>query len=168
MLPFIQSIVNQFIKLDKCTVDSAISKLHYVATTVILVVFSVVVTSKGITSGSISCHSRIDVSGGPSEQQLNSFCLGGDTYSVSQETTITDSDTFRGNTTSIPLIYQYQPILFCLLAIIFYAPKLIWHLIENCQIEKIVNNLGEPLQECLTFKSVISFTMNIINPSPLV
>ena len=144
MLPFIQSVLNLFLRWDKCRVDSYVSRLHYGITSVILLAFSIFLTS----SLDISCQSSYYLSAGPSENQLNSFCVVGPTYIDSHEATISDSDTFRGKTSvHVPQFYQYQTLLFCLIAISFYFPKLLWSLVENNRTEKIVKNLGQPVQE---------------------
>ena len=87
MLPYIHSILKQIIKVDAVQVDSYVSKLHYGTTTVLLVAFSMLLTS----SAKISCQSSYSGSHMPTEQQLNTFCFVA-SYTYSQETSNTYSE----------------------------------------------------------------------------
>ena len=139
MLPIINSVINQVIRLDKCSVDSFISRLHYIVTTVLLAAFSIALLSTNMVSESISCYSRFHSASDISvpQPQLNSFCYA----------TRTKFDTYSEEV--IPTFYRYQPIIFFLLSLSFYLPKYFFSIIEDNLIEKIVQNLGQPIQECL-------------------
>ena len=138
MLPIINSVISQFIRLDKCRVDSFISRLHYIVTTVLLAVFALTLISTNMVSETISCYSRFDSASDISitQPQLNSFCYA----------TQTKQKTYSEK--AIPAYYRYQPILFFLLSLSFYWPKFFWSMIEDNVIQKIVQNLDQPIQGC--------------------
>ena len=138
MLPIINSVINQVIRFDKCSVDTFISRLHYIATTVLLAAFAITLLSTNMVSESISCYSRFHSASDISvpQPQLNSFCYA----------TRTKFDTYSEEV--IPTYYRYQPIIFFLLSLSFYWPKHLMSMIEDNVIEKIVQNLGQPIQEC--------------------
>ena len=134
MLPIINSVISQFIRLDKCNVDTFISKMHYIGTTVLLSAFAITLLSTNIISESMSCYTRVHSASDTSVPQshLNSFCYA------------TQTNTYREE--AIPPFYRYQPIIFFLLSITFFCPKIFWNTIEGNVIEKLVQNLGQPIQ----------------------
>lgn len=55
------SKVAKYLHLHEVCIDSAIFKLHYVATVVIFVVYSLLVTISTYAGDPIDCHTREDV-----------------------------------------------------------------------------------------------------------
>ena len=138
MLPILKPVW-QLISVDNCRVDTNISRLHYLVTSVVLVGFSILLTSKVVVSDSILCQSRYRSENDLSQSILNSICYTG------------TSDTYRKETSqdaTVPKYYQYQALTLFLMALTFYAPKLFWNVTEGGITEKIVQNLSEPIQGC--------------------
>ena len=138
MLPILKPVW-QLISVDNCRVDTNISRLHYLVTSVVLVGFSILLTSKVVVSDSILCQSRYRSENDLSQSTLNSICYTG------------TSDTYRKETSqdaTVPKYYQYQALTLFLMALTFYAPKLFWNVTEGGITEKIVQNLSEPIQGC--------------------
>ena len=144
MLPILKPVW-QLISVDNCRVDTNISRLHYLVTSVVLVGFSILLTSKVVVSDSILCHSRYRSENDLSQIMLNSICYTGTSDTYRKETTTTES---LSQDATVPKYYQYQALTYFLMALTFYAPKLLWNVTEGGITEKIVQNLSEPIQGC--------------------
>ena len=131
--------MSQIIKLDRCRVDTIVSRSHYIISTVVLGVFALTLISTNIAYESISCFSRFHTTSDITQPQLNSFCYAPQTT----------SDTYSEETIphQIPAFYRYQPIIFFLISLSFYWPKYVWSCMENNLIEKCVQNLNQPIQK---------------------
>ena len=144
MLPILKPVW-QLISVDNCRVDSNISRLHYLVTSVVLVAFSILLTSKVVVSDSILCHSQYKSDNDLSPSTLNTICYAGASDTYSKETTPRES---FSEDARVPMVYQYQAMVFFLMALTFYAPKLMWNAMEGGITEKVVQKLSEPIQEC--------------------
>ena len=149
MLPYFKPIL-QFISVDRVRVDSNISRLHYLVTGLVLVGYSILLTSKVVVSDSIVCHSWYKSENAPSERTLNSLCFTSSsdiTTSHHETTTSHYEETTTSHTPTIPIYYQYQALVFFLMAFGFYAPKFMYDMIEGGITEKVVQQLSEPILE---------------------
>ena len=153
MLEFLKPLW-QLASIDRCHVDSNISRLHYIVSVLVLVGFSIVLTSKVAGSDSILCYTRYKSDNDPSQNTLNSLCYASMSDPISSHNTITSQANTNSQATpsshqntTVPMYYQYQAMVFFLVAITFYGPKALWNCMENGITAKVIQNLNEPIQD---------------------
>jgi len=103
--------------------DDFADRLSHFYTTAILIVFSVVVSSKQYVGDPINCWVPAHFSGAH-EEYANSFCWIRNTYQVAftDEIPMKPSDRYQH---MIPY-YQWVPIILLVQALLFYLPTAIW------------------------------------------
>ncbi|KAK9883601.1 hypothetical protein WA026_001776 [Henosepilachna vigintioctopunctata] len=162
MIDFVNS-VKSLLKIETVRTDNNLFKLHYKFTVIMLVVFSILLTSKQYFGDPISC----DVGGSkPGKDVIELFCWIHGTYIVSN--TLNDTElpglsneyekhlsNFVENTLfsqshdPTQLIwqkyYQWVCIMFCFQALLFYIPRYIWKSWEGGRINLLVKDLRGPL-----------------------
>ncbi|XP_049821531.1 innexin shaking-B isoform X2 [Aethina tumida] len=126
------------------TIDSAILRLHSNATVILLVTFSIAVTTRQYVGNPIDCIHTRDIP----EDVLNTFCWIHSTYTVLDEfKKISSDNTYPGveNTGNHPTkqVKYYQWVAFTLFfqAILFYTPRWLWKSWEGGKIHALMMDL---------------------------
>ncbi|XP_023237365.1 innexin inx2-like [Centruroides sculpturatus] len=142
----------KFLKRRDCVIDNAVFRLHYQATTVILIAFSIVVTSKQYIGDPIDCISRDDI---PSKV-LDTFCWVHATFSlpeawhknVGSEVPYPGVDKYKPGEKRIYHAY-YQWVCFMLFfqAILFFAPHYLWTIWEGDCMRQLMLEMSAPIMD---------------------
>ncbi|KRT81564.1 Innexin, partial [Oryctes borbonicus] len=157
MMDFLNSF-KSLIKLEQIHTDNNIFKLHYKFTVIILIVFSILLTSKQYFGDPINCdieYSNKDV--------INTYCWIYGTYIVKntlKEDILTglgpDVDPRQGgpiqnflynerNGIITQKYYQWVCLVFCFQALLFYIPRYLWKTWEGGRLRLLAKDLGGPL-----------------------
>uniref|UniRef100_A0A6M2DL53 Innexin n=1 Tax=Xenopsylla cheopis TaxID=163159 RepID=A0A6M2DL53_XENCH len=133
--------VLKHLKLDNICIDNNVFRLHYKVTVILLIVFSIVVTSKQYIGDPIDCISTAGIK----RETFNTYCWIFSTY------TVIDHD---GIKEELPhKYYQWVSFVLVLQAGMFYLPRYMWKCWENGRIKALTQNLVGPLvieEECTT------------------
>ncbi|XP_076661225.1 innexin 7 [Halictus rubicundus] len=133
---------------DYVAIDNIVFKLHYRATFLILLVGSLLVTSRQFFGEHIRC---ISGSGVP-EHVINTFCFFNSTYTVAKHMNMTLVESGQlphpgvgpaGNDDSIVrhAYYQWVPFVLFFQAIFFYMPHYLWRHVEGGRLKYMVSGL---------------------------
>lgn len=144
--------VKGFIKPQTCIIDNHVFRLHYRASSLLLLIFSALVTARQYFGDPIDCISKDDI---PSEL-LDTFCWIHTTFSlesawnktVGTEVPYPGVDKYTPGEKRVYHAY-YQWVCFVLFfqAILFYIPHYVWKAIEAGRIKAIRSSLSEPIQK---------------------
>ncbi|UXI21520.1 serine/threonine-protein kinase 11-interacting protein [Sarcoptes scabiei] len=139
-----------FFKKPPINIDNLAYRIHYRATFVVLVAFSLMVTSRQYFGDPIDCISKDDI---PS-RLLDTYCWIHTTFSienawkkrVGEEIPYPGVDKTTPNEKRIYHAY-YQWVCFVLFfqAIFFYVPRFLWKAYEGGKIGQLVQGLNSPL-----------------------
>ncbi|XP_050297901.1 innexin inx2-like isoform X2 [Anthonomus grandis grandis] len=146
MQDFLNSFKN-LIKSDDTRTDSNVFKLHYKFTVILLVVFSILLSSKQYFGDPISC----DVN--DKKETVDVFCWVSGTFirpdTVTSQTLAAYKLAGLGNPVGTEIYtlfyYQWVCLLFCIQALMFYIPRYLWKSWEGNRLEIIVKDLRGPL-----------------------
>ncbi|XP_065332944.1 innexin shaking-B isoform X4 [Cloeon dipterum] len=147
MLDIFRGLKN-LIKVSHIHIDSSIFRLHYSITVMILLAFSLIVTTRQYVGNPIDCIHTKDIP----EDVLNTFCWIHSTYTipsaflkiVGEEVPYPGVDNSRTTSPSDRKYTKYyQWVCFCLFfqAILFYAPRWLWKSWEGGKIHALMMDL---------------------------
>ncbi|KAF5275880.1 hypothetical protein FQR65_LT04119 [Abscondita terminalis] len=145
MLDIFRGLKN-FIKLNTVHNDSPVFRLHYSFTTLILIAFSLIVTTRQYVGNPIDCVHTKDLP----EDVLNTYCWIHSTYTVKSamykkvgEEVIYPGVETSKNEKDKKLYKYYQWVCFCLFfqAILFYTPRWLWKSWEGGKIHALMMDL---------------------------
>lgn len=133
---------------DAVAIDNIVFKLHYRATVLILLIGSVLVTSRQFFGEHIRCISGSAVP----ENVINTFCFFNSTYTVAKHmnTTLVESGQLphpgvgpAGNDDAIVhhAYYQWVPFVLFFQGIFFYVPHYLWRHAEGGRLKYMVSGL---------------------------
>lgn len=144
------SSVKGFLKIDTICIDNNVFKLHYKATVVLLMVSSLLVTSRQYFGDPIDC-----VVEGISQHVMDTYCWIYATFTVTNK---------RNNRLGIDMVqhgvrpyvdgedeiahhkyYQWVGFVLFFQALLFYIPRYVWKIWENGRLRMLVLDLNSPL-----------------------
>ncbi|CAG9824623.1 unnamed protein product [Phaedon cochleariae] len=147
MIDFYQSL-RTLLRLEKIHADNNVFKLHYKVTVVLLLGFSILLTSKQYFGEPINCHiGKTDIS----KDFIDTFCWISGTFTLKKTLNsknlpglgnpfdAKDSEIYRH------FYYQWVSIAFGIQAIFFYVPKFLWKTWEAGRLRLLIGDLGGPL-----------------------
>ncbi|XP_044007095.1 innexin inx2-like [Aphidius gifuensis] len=142
--------VKGLLKLDEVCVDNNVFRLHYKATVIILIAFSLLVTSRQYIGDPIDC-----VVEGVPENVMDTYCWIYSTFTIPNRV-----NGEIGKSIAHPGVYgnvegedevkyhkYYQWVCFCLFfqAMLFYVPRYLWKSWEGGRIKSLVMDLNCPV-----------------------
>jgi hypothetical protein len=142
--------LKQFIKPQSCIIDNHIFRLHYKATALILIGFSLMVTARQYFGDPIDCISRDDIP----PNLLDTYCWIHTTFSIENawKKRVGDEVPYPGVDKTTPnekRVYHayYQWVCFVLFfqAILFYVPRYLWKAVEGGLLKNLVLGLDAPI-----------------------
>ncbi|EEB11530.1 Innexin inx2, putative [Pediculus humanus corporis] len=146
MLDIFRGLKN-LVKVNHIQIDSSIFRLHYSITVMMLIAFSLIVTTRQYVGNPIDCIHTKDIP----EDVLNTFCWIHSTYTiktafskqVGKEVPYPGVDSSRGNIQDQKCYRYYQWVCFCLFfqAILFYTPRWLWKNWEGGKINSLMMDL---------------------------
>lgn len=153
MIDFLNS-VKSLIKLEKIHTDSHIFKLHYKFTVILLIVFSILLTSKQYFGDPIKCQLEKD----DRNSVIETYCWISGTHILMSSLTAKSPLSGLGNYAHHPVgkiietdeikvqkYYQWVCIVYCFQALLFYIPRYLWKTWESGRMRLLVKDLGGPL-----------------------
>jgi len=144
------SNLKAFIKPSSCTIDNHIYRLHYKASVIILVAFSLMVTGRQYFGDPIDCISRDDI---PSNL-LDTYCWIHTTFSLEDawfkkvgiEVPYPGVDkTKPGDKRVYHAYYQWVCFVLFFQAILFYVPRYLWKSVEGGRMKSLILGLNSPI-----------------------
>lgn len=160
--------VKGLLKLDSVCIDNNVFRLHYKATMIILIVFSLLVTSRQYIGDPIDCI--VD------EIPLNvmdTYCWIYSTFTIPDRTGVVGKDIVQPGVAThvehedeIRYHKYYQWVCFTLFfqAILFYVPRYLWKTWEGGRIKMLVLDLNCPLtseeSKCDRIKLLVDYFKN--------
>ncbi|XP_069692263.1 innexin inx2-like [Periplaneta americana] len=143
--------VRALLKLQVICIDNNIFRLHYKVTVVMLVVFSLIVTSKQYFGDPIHCYEE----SGIHDAIIDSYCWIYSTFTVTKHfkskvgrtASHPGVGTFWENKDNVKYTRYYQWVCFVLFfqALLFYAPRFLWKTWEGGRVKLLADDLGGPL-----------------------
>jgi hypothetical protein len=139
-------------KLSEVSIDNNVFRLHYKATVIFLVAFSLLVTSRQYFGDPISCIQRDDIP----NNVINTYCWIHATFTlpaafdkrIGVEVPHPGVDKYHpGEQRVYHKYYQWVCFLLFLQAITFYVPHYLWKLWEGGRMKALVNGLSGPIQK---------------------
>ncbi|KAF5280034.1 hypothetical protein FQR65_LT03289 [Abscondita terminalis] len=160
MLDFLNSF-KSLIKLEKIHTDNNVFKLHYRFTVIMLIVFSILITSKQYFGDPINCDVEDD-----HKNVINTYCWIFGTFRLKDS--LSDNiwpglgnyasrkfsnnpwkEIMKANDLDDVIIsqkyYQWVCIVLCFQALLFYIPRYLWKTWEGGRLRLLVKDLGSPL-----------------------
>ncbi|KAH9510824.1 innexin inx2 [Dermatophagoides farinae] len=142
--------LKQFVKPQSCVIDNHIYRLHYKATVLILVAFSLMVTARQYFGDPIDCISRDDIP----PNLLDTYCWIHTTFSienawkkrVGEEVPYPGVDKTTPNEKRVYHAY-YQWVCFVLFfqALAFCVPRYLWKAFEGGLVKNLMLGLDRPI-----------------------
>ncbi|XP_071516475.1 innexin inx2-like [Panulirus ornatus] len=150
------SIIRRLLKIDRIKIDNVIFSFHYKVTTVILVIFSLLVTNKQLFGDPIICMSYFRNS------MINMYCWIQSTFTlpaltgavVGEEVAhpgVAHNNSVNPEDGKEPLevrhhkYYQWVSLFLFLQAGMFYLPRYIWKSWEGGRVRSLVDDLNLPI-----------------------
>ncbi|XP_022182075.1 innexin inx2-like [Myzus persicae] len=140
------SSVKGLVKLDTVCIDNNIFRLHYKVTVIVLVIFSLIVTTRQYVGDPIDCL----VNGVPTHI-MDSFCWIHSTFTVDKKVrgrigkdiVQPGVGPYREGEDAVSYHKYYQWVCFVLFfqAVCFYIPRYLWKILEGGRIRVLVNEL---------------------------
>lgn len=143
-----QTFLNSFKNLAKCEevrTDNNVFKLHYKFSVILLIVFSILLSSKQYFGDPIDC----DVES--KKETVNVFCWVSGTFIVQNQR----ADGYyrpesleglgNGKDKFTLLYYQWVCLIFCIQALLFYLPRYLWKAWEGDLMGQLVKDLCGPI-----------------------
>ena len=138
------------LKLDKVDIDNTIFLLHYKATVIILIVFSLIVTSHQYIGDPIDCIAKEIPA-----KVMDTYCWIHSTYTVPNRmaTEVVGIDTSHpgvrpqrdGEEVKLHKYYQWVCFVLFAQAILFYLPRFLWKIWEGGKMKSLVLDLNCPI-----------------------
>ncbi|KAF7278755.1 hypothetical protein GWI33_007988 [Rhynchophorus ferrugineus] len=148
MQDFLNSFKN-LVKGDEIRTDNNVFKLHYKFSVILLIIYSILLSSKQYFGDPIDC----DVS--YQKEMVNVYCWVTGTFILNDNFKgAPEYETLNGlgqnistnNTEKFMLkYYQWICLIFCLQALLFYIPRYLWKTWEGDRLGQLVKDLREPL-----------------------
>lgn len=144
------SSVRSLVKLDQVCIDNNVFRLHYKATVIFLVAFSLLVTSNQYFGDPIDCIQRDDIP----TNLLDTYCWIHSTFTlpdalnkkVGVEVPHPGIDKYTpGEKRVYHKYYQWVCFVLFLQAIMFYIPRYLWKLWEGGRLRSLVLGLDCPI-----------------------
>jgi hypothetical protein len=140
--------VKALLKIDSVCIDNNIFRLHYKATVIFLVVFSILVTSRQYIGDPIDCI----VEGVPSNV-MDTYCWIHSTFTIPNRVTgqigseVPHPGVHTGYGEEVRYHKYYQWVCFFLFfqAMLFYIPRYLWKTWEGGKIKMLVLELNNPI-----------------------
>ena len=138
--------VKGLIKLDSVNIDNNIFRLHYKATVIILIAFSLLVTSRQYIGDPIDCVSD-KIPGG----YLDTYCWIHATFTIPDRLNGSGvihpgvSVKREGDTLKYHKYYQWVCFVLFFQAMFFYFPRYLWKNLEAGKMESLVLDLTNPI-----------------------
>ncbi|XP_062717038.1 innexin shaking-B isoform X4 [Aedes albopictus] len=146
MLDIFRGLKN-LVKISHVNTDSPVFRLHYSITVMILMAFSLIVTTKQYVGNPIDCVHTKDIP----EEVLNTYCWIHSTYAlkslflkkVGSEVPYPGVGNSDGKNIDKKIYKYYQWVCFCLFfqAILFYTPRWLWKSWEGGKIHALMMDL---------------------------
>nr|XP_018896518.1 PREDICTED: innexin shaking-B [Bemisia tabaci] len=146
MLDVFRGLKN-LVKVSHVHIDSPVFRLHYSITVMILVAFSLIVTTRQYVGNPIDCVHTKDIP----EDVLNTYCWIHSTYTirsafkkkVGTQVPYPGVDNSKGKLEDRKSYGYYQWVCFCLFfqAILFYTPRWLWKHWEGGKIHALMMDL---------------------------
>ena len=141
--------VKGMLRLDDVRTDNNVFRLHYKVTTVMLIIFSLLVTSHQYIGDPIDCYSTSEV---PSNV-FDSYCWIHATFTVDQATKLSRGYTPHvgvgpkqtSDTVKYHAYYQWVCFVLFLQALMFYTPRFLWQSWEGGKAKMLVMELNCPI-----------------------
>lgn len=142
--------LKNLIKIEPTNIDNNVFRLHYKVTVLILLAFSILVTSRQYIGDPIDCISRDDI---PSNL-LDTFCWIHSTFSledawekkVGEEVPYPGVDKYvKGEKRVYHAYYQWVCFVLFLQAIMFFIPRYLWKMWEGGKVSHLVMDLNSPI-----------------------
>ncbi|KAJ8965141.1 hypothetical protein NQ314_004366 [Rhamnusium bicolor] len=144
MIDFLKSI-KSLIKVEKIHTENNVFKLHYKVTVILLLAFSVLLTSKQYFGDPIDC----DVE--DRKEVIDTFCWIYGTFIVKKSLKDKNMPGLGLEVLEDPsaitrqFYYQWVCIAFCVQALIFYLPRYLWKTWEGGRLRLLVKDLMGPV-----------------------
>ncbi|XP_055613319.1 innexin shaking-B isoform X4 [Uranotaenia lowii] len=139
--------LKSLVKISHVNTDSPVFRLHYSITVMILMAFSLIVTTKQYVGNPIDCVHTKDIP----EEVLNTYCWIHSTYAlkslflkkVGSEVPYPGVGNSDGKSVDKKIYKYYQWVCFCLFfqAILFYTPRWLWKSWEGGKIHALMMDL---------------------------
>ena len=134
---------------DSVAIDNLVFKLHYRATFLILLISTLLVSSRQY----IGEHIRCIAGSGVAEQVINTFCFFTSTYTVTKHMNVTSVELGEIAHPGVgpasredPIVhhayYQWVPFVLFFQAILFYIPHYLWRSAEGGRLKILVSGLN--------------------------
>lgn len=146
------SSVKRLTKLDSVCIDNNVFRLHYKATVIFLVIFSLLVTSSQYFGDPIDCIQRDDIP----TNLLDTYCWIHSTFTlpdalnkkVGVEVPHPGIDKYTpGEKRVYHKYYQWVCFVLFLQAVMFYIPRYMWKLWEGGRLRSLVLGLNCPIMQ---------------------
>ncbi|KAJ9596568.1 hypothetical protein L9F63_012401 [Diploptera punctata] len=139
--------IRVLLKLEKICIDNNIFRLHYKITVIMLVVFSLIVSTKQYFGDPIHCQTDPSID----KDLMNAYCWIHSTFTVTKHFTETAAHPGVGHFVEKedPVAFNkyYQWVCFVLFfqAMLFSAPRFLWKAWEGRRLKLLSADLGGPL-----------------------
>lgn len=142
--------VKSLLKLDSVKIDNNVFRLHYKATVVILIAFSLIVTSRQYIGDPIDC-----IFNGAATPLMDTFCWIHTTFTLPDQmgTEVVGINVphpgvrphREGDTVKYHKYYQWVCFVLFFQAILFYFPRYLWKTWEAGKMKMLVLDLNAPM-----------------------
>ncbi|XP_067136972.1 innexin inx2-like [Centruroides vittatus] len=149
---FLTDALRGIIKIKRITIDNAVFRLHYRATTLLFITFSILVTATQFFGDPIRCIQRDDIP----ERVINTYCWIESTFTlpkaltkkVGEEVVYPGVDKHKNGDEVIEHAY-YQWVCFVLFlqGLLFYVPRILWKAWEGGKINALVMEMHKPVMK---------------------
>lgn len=142
--------LRSLLKIDPINIDNNVFKLHYKATVIFLILFSLLVTGRQYFGDPIDCIQRDDIPA----NIIDTYCWIHSTFTlpdafnktVGVEVPHPGIDKFvRGERRIYHKYYQWVCFVLFLQAIMFYVPRYLWKIWEGGRLRSLVLDLHDPI-----------------------
>nr|AIJ10713.1 innexin 5 [Cancer borealis] len=160
--------IKHLLKVDSTSIDNNAFRLHYKATTFILVACGLLLTQKHYFSDPIDCFLYNNV---VTSDILDAYCWISDSYTVPS---LLDKEV--GKEVAHPGIgkskhhervyhsyYQWVTLFVYLQALLFYMPRYIWTTLEGGKVKKLVAELNSPIVDEEVKKNRLNMMVSYFN-----
>jgi hypothetical protein len=142
------SSLKGLVKIGDVVTDNAVFKLHYQVTCMMMIAFSIIVSTNQFFGSNISCYTA---RGEVPTDVLNNFCWIHSTFTLPKKTTNVPYPGIDKSTSEDEKEYHayYQWVCFYLFfqAIIFYLTRYLWKALEGNKVRKLLMGLNSPVLE---------------------
>jgi len=144
--------VRRLVKLDEVCIDNNVFRLHYKATVIFLIAFSLLVTSNQYFGDPIDCIQRDDIP----TNLLDTYCWIHATFTlpdalnkkVGVEVPHPGIDKYTpGEKRIYHKYYQWVCFVLFLQSVMFYIPRYLWKLWEGGRLRSLVLGLNSPIMQ---------------------